>query len=426
MRRATEAVGVAAVVETGEALLGEGPARPIATEALETPPVGGVHEGVGVEREAVDDGEAAVVLPGRHGGEGLGGGGEGEGLLEGAGAELLHVVVGGDVGVEEAPGVEALVDAAGEAAGDAGDILGRGRRQGHEADGAVVGLDEEAVRDEDVEVGRQLEGAAEVLGEGDGARVETAGDAEAAGVTALRGPDALEEGGEGEVEDGRVLEGEPAQAEGEGEGPLAVRRLREDVVDEVLAGERGLLAVAGGAEAAALAREADEELVTAGQAADADEAVAEDAAAQGGAHLAQEWGREGGAGGGQLGEALPCRPLQHRRPTGPRPVHAAPRLAHATGLLPGADTLTRPPSRPRVAGAAKARRPAPRSREETDGAPPVCAQLALRSPGVVRRTGAARLLARVSDRSATQHSSFTPPPGWIGRAITLRRPERQS
>ncbi len=57
-----------------------------AAEALEVLTVGRMDEGVGVEE-----------------------------LLEGAGAEVLHVVVGGDVGVEEAPGVEALLDAAGEA-----------------------------------------------------------------------------------------------------------------------------------------------------------------------------------------------------------------------------------------------------------------------------------------------------------------------
>jgi hypothetical protein len=311
VRGPTEAVGVAAVVEGDEALLGEGPASAVAAETLEALPVGLMDEGVGVEGEAVDDGEATVVLPGLHGGEGLGGRGEGEGLLEGLGAEGLDVAVGGDVSVEEARGVELLRDAAGEAGGDAGDVVGRGRRQGHEADGAVVEGGEEAVRAEDVEVRRQLEGAAEVLGEGDGARVKTAGDAEAAGVATLEAPDAQEEGAQGEVEEGRVLEGEPAEAEGEGEGPLAVGGLREDVVDEVESGEGGFPAVAGGAVAAALAREADEELLAAGLAADAGEAVAEDAAAQGGAHLPEERLGQRGASGRQLGEALAGRPLQH-------------------------------------------------------------------------------------------------------------------
>jgi hypothetical protein len=310
VRGPAEAVGVAAVIETGETLLGEGPAGTVAAEALEAVPVGLGDEGVGVEREAVDDGEATVVLPRLHGGEGLGGSGEGERLLEGLGAELLDVAVGGSVGVEEAPDVELSGDATGEGGGDAGDVGGRGRRQGDEADGAVVDFGEEAVRAEDVEVRRQLEGAAEVLGEGDGARVETAGDAEAAGEATLEAPDALEEGLQDEVEEGRVLEGEPAEAEGEGEGPLAVGGLREDVVDEVLRGEGRFPAVAGGAVAAALAREADEELLAAGLAADAGEAMAEDAAAQGGAHLTEERLGQRGAGGRQLGEALAGRPLQ--------------------------------------------------------------------------------------------------------------------
>jgi hypothetical protein len=311
VRGPAEAVGVAAVIEGDEALLGEGPAGAVATETLEALPVGLMDEGVGVEGEAVDDGEATVVLPGLHGGERLGGSGVGEGLLEGLGVELLDVTVGGSVGVEEAPGVELLRDATGDAGDDAGDVVGRRRGQGHEADGAVIDFGEEAVRAEDVEVGRQLEGAAEVLGEGDGARVEAARDAEAARVAALRGPDTVEERLQGEVEEGRVLEGEPAEAEGEGEGPLAVGGLREDVVDEVESGEGGFPAVAGGAVPAALAREADEELLAAGQAADAGEAVAEDAAAQGGAHLPAERLGQRGASGRQLGEALAGRPLQH-------------------------------------------------------------------------------------------------------------------
>ncbi len=73
----------------------------------------------------------------------------------------------------------------------------------------------------------------------------------------------------------------------EREDPLAHRRLGKHAIDEVSGGVGHAPADTGGTEASTLAREGDQPIVTAGSAAHAHEAVAEQAAAQVRAKLAQ-------------------------------------------------------------------------------------------------------------------------------------------
>lgn len=95
-----------------------------------------------------------------------------------------------------------------------------------------------------------------------------------------------------------------AQVVGQAQDPLAQGSVGHDAVDEV-GGQAGhALATAGGAEAAALAGEGDEAVVTAAVAVHAGEAVGEDAAVEEGAQLAAHEARKtalGSGGGGEEG-----------------------------------------------------------------------------------------------------------------------------
>src|SRR4029450_3908120 len=88
----------------------------------------------------------------------------------------------------------------------------------------------------------------------------------------------------------------------EREHPLADRHRGEYAIGEVRRGVGHPPAAAGGAEAAALARERHEAIVTAVVAAQAQEAVGEDAAAQEGAELLLDEVRSGALASSRAGE----------------------------------------------------------------------------------------------------------------------------
>jgi hypothetical protein len=143
----------------------------------------------------------------------------------------------------------------------------------------IARVGEHAIGDGEMEMYVQVDQAAETLHERDGAgprRVDTTGACNAALPGADRANDeAADPAGP------RWVTGEAqAQRLGHGQDPLAVRRARQDAIDQMCRGVRHPPRGARRADAAAFARERDEELVGARLAPHAREAMSEDATAQ--------------------------------------------------------------------------------------------------------------------------------------------------
>jgi uncharacterized protein (DUF697 family) len=136
-----------------------------------------------------------------------------------------------------------------------------------------------------VEVEIQVHRGAEALEERDGAALVAALAELASHAPAGLGEQRTQERAQDLAGEAGVVGAAVAQRVGEGEHPLADRHLGEHAVDEMRRGVGHAASAAGGAEAAPLAREGDEALLSAIVAVQAEEAVGGDAAAQVGAQL---------------------------------------------------------------------------------------------------------------------------------------------
>jgi hypothetical protein len=145
-------------------------------------------------------------------------------------------------------------------------------------DAAVVALGKDAVEDDDVEVEVGIEGGAEAVQEGDGAELGVAGRGRAG--AAQRGASAAEQDAQHVAGQARVVRQEGADPFRQGEHPLAERQRWQHVIGEVGGHLHHAAGVAGRADAATFAGEGHEALGGARIAADAGEAVGEDAAAE--------------------------------------------------------------------------------------------------------------------------------------------------
>jgi hypothetical protein len=147
---------------------------------------------------------------------------------------------------------------------------------------------------DEVEVDVEVHQPAKPLHEGDGAGARR-GEAALARDAALPGGDGADDERTGPARPGGITREHEPQWLGHGEHPLAVRRQRQDSIDEVHGGVGHAPRRATRAQAASLATERDDDLVVAGLAADAREAVGEDAAAEVGGELALDVAREAAA-----------------------------------------------------------------------------------------------------------------------------------
>jgi len=160
----------------------------------------------------------------------------------------------------------------------------------------------DAVEHERVEVNVAVQRAAEALDEGDGAALRARNLALLARAATQRREDAAHEDAEHGLHQ-RCVVGEPvAQREGQREHPLAHGHLGQHAIDEVRGGVGHTAAAAGGAEAAALAREGDDAVETAVVTADAHEAVGEDPAAEKPTQLARDEAGRRSLARGRAGE----------------------------------------------------------------------------------------------------------------------------
>ena len=246
---------------------GEGRSGAVAEEPLATSAIGGADADGSVEAEA------AGALPGEH---------------------VVH-----GVRLEEAAAVEEAEDAALDDGCECGGVSGGEVGRLVEAHLAVLGLSEHAVEDHHVEVEVGVEGRAEAVEEGDRPDLRVRPGAGAA--VAEAGADGAEQDPEyGAGESGVVVE-EGADPLGDGEDPLADRERREDVVVQVRGDFHHPAGVAGGADAAALAREGDQALGGAVVTPDAGEAVSQDPAPEVGPEVVFDPARHAVAPGVGLG-----------------------------------------------------------------------------------------------------------------------------
>ena len=126
---------------------------------------------------------------------------------------------------------------------------------------------------------------AEALEEGDGAALLGAKAGLASGAASQLGEQSAQEGAKHVARKAGVVGAAVAERVGQGQHPLADGDHRQHAVDEVGGGVGHAATAAGGAEAAALAREGDDPLVMASVAAHPQEAVRGNAAAKIGAQL---------------------------------------------------------------------------------------------------------------------------------------------
>lgn len=186
-----------------------------------------------------------------------------------------HVVDG--VFLEEVAALEEAEDAALEDGRECVGVVGGEVGGLVKADLAVGGLGEDAIEDHEMEVEVGVEGGAEAVEEGDGAEL---GIGLGAGAAAAQGgADGAEQDPEHGTGEGGVVMEERSDALRDGEHPLADRERRQYVVGEVGGDLDHAPGVAGGADAAALAREGYQSLGAAVETADAGETVGEDPAA---------------------------------------------------------------------------------------------------------------------------------------------------
>jgi hypothetical protein len=191
-----------------------------------------------------------------------------------------HVVDG--VLIEEAAALEEAEHPALEDGREGAGVVSREVGSLVEA-GLAVDLGEDAVEDHEVEVEVRVEGGAEAVEEGDGADLGVGGGAGA--VVAQPGADGPEQDPEHGAGEGGVVVEEGTDPLGDGEHPLPDRERRQDLVVQVGGDLDHPAGVAGGADAAALAREGHEALGGAVVAPDSGEAVGQDAAAEVGAEV---------------------------------------------------------------------------------------------------------------------------------------------
>lgn len=209
------------------------------------------------------------------------------------------MVVGVGVTEEALPDEEGL-HAAGEAVCCALDVGGLDGERDEAGRLSARTRDVDSVEHQRVEVDVEVEGRAGTLDGGDCADVggPVASGAGEAPQGHADGADVLAEDGAGQL----GVPGEvAAEGVGEAENPVADRDWWEDAVDQVRGRVRHATPHAAGAEAAALAAEGDQDVVSAVGTGDACEAVGEDAAVEEGSELAGDEGGEAGVGAGELG-----------------------------------------------------------------------------------------------------------------------------
>jgi hypothetical protein len=198
-----------------------------------------------------------------------------------AGLPGEHVLDG--VLVEQAAALEEAEHAALQRALEAEDVVGVEMGRLVEGDAAVVALGEDAVEDDDVEVEVGIEGGAERC------RKETAPSWASPGADGLARRSVVRITAEQDAQhvagQARVVGQERADPFRQGEDPLADGQRRQDMVRQVRGHLHHAACIAGGADATPFAGEGDEALGGARVAADAGEAVGENAAAEVGAEV---------------------------------------------------------------------------------------------------------------------------------------------
>lgn len=322
-----------AVAANLEATLGKGGAGDVPDEGLEALGIGGFDPRGGVEREALAVGGQAVGVRESLGGwaeigggiaEARGGaagaGSEGDSILDGGGVEEREQRGGGVLGiirsrtvgwltilgadeVGAAGSMQGAVDAADGIPVDAEELVGlefRGQEEGRLTRRTRGEMN--AVQEEGVEVNVEGKGGPEALDEVDGAGDE----AGARSVLAALAPDGAcaatigradgtEECARDLAEKGGIAGQREAQVPRQAQDPLADRHRREYALGEVSGDLVHPTAAAGGAEAAALAGEGDQEVGLASAALEADEAEGGVAAAEERAELVLDMAGESAA-----------------------------------------------------------------------------------------------------------------------------------
>ena len=141
-----------------------------------------------------------------------------------------------------------------------------------------LGVD--AVQREGVEVEVQVVRRAEPLDEGDGAALLGANAPPPSCASAKLREQGTNEGAKDFAREPRVVGAAEAERVGEREHPLTDRHLGQNTVDQMRSRIRHTASSAGRTEAAALARECDQAIVSAPITAESEEAVCEDATAE--------------------------------------------------------------------------------------------------------------------------------------------------
>jgi hypothetical protein len=131
-----------------------------------------------------------------------------------------------------------------------------------EGEGALVVACEEAVEDDEVQMEMGVEAGAEAVQEGDGAEGGIGGSAR--GGFPQRSPYDSKDYGEDASDEDRIAGEEGAEPFGEGEHPLAHGHVGDDMIAQVGCDFGHAAGGAGGADAAALAAEGEESLLSAG------------------------------------------------------------------------------------------------------------------------------------------------------------------
>ncbi len=182
--------------------------------------------------------------------------------------------IGGDARRGNQPGESLEEFERGEVSGGVG-VEPRGMVEG---ESPLVVACEEAVEDDEVQVEVGVEAGAEAVQEGDGA--EGGIGRGVGGGVPQRSPDEPEQDGEDASDQDRIAGEEGAEPFGEGEHPLAHGHVGDHVIAQVGCDFGHAAGGAGGADAAALAAEGEESLLSAGVTAQAGEAVGEDSAGE--------------------------------------------------------------------------------------------------------------------------------------------------
>ncbi len=289
-----QAVADASVGVQGQAVQGEGGAQPVSAQALQAQPVGGGDGASGVKRESLDPGAQGLGggLPGplvvgwrgglpRKGSErpwtrrpdGLG---DGDAQRQVVGVLPGRVVLGL---AESLPGQ--VADASRQPQAQGRDVGIGGRRQGHEGQRPARGvgvLQEHPVGHQRVEVGIEVEDAAEALHEGHGADLAVV-QSQPPGTQPHPGRHGPQKGPQHQALEGPVGGQQVAHLPGERQHPLAVACLGQHPIHQVRSRVRRPARPAGWAQSP-LARERHQPLEPAVRASQAGETVGQHAAIQ--------------------------------------------------------------------------------------------------------------------------------------------------